>query len=177
MMTAEREIRTDFPDGTFTRTIHNDYETTFVDAGGKALRTTVDIRGNVVKTETFTGTYPSVTLYSTTVSEFDALGRCVRITDAQDNQNTVSYDVLGRKTSMQDMDMGNWSYVYDKIGRVISQTDTKGQTITMEYDSLNRMTKKTNSDGTWVKYYYDSFTGYTGTNSQGRLVKVEEGRD
>ena len=47
----------------------------------------------------------------------------------------------------------------------------------MEYDSLSRLLRKNNPDGTWVKYYYDDFGGYTGENSQGRLVRVEEGRD
>jgi len=172
-----RVTRTDNPDGTFTRSFYNDYVSTAVDANNKQVRNTVDAYGRAVMTETFTGNYPTETVYSTTTYEYDALGRQTEVTDAQGNINTVTYDNMGRKVATQDMDMGNWSYSYDKNGNLTSQTDAKGQTIIMEYDALGRLTKKTNPDGTFVRNIYDSLAGYDGENPLGKLLKTEEGSE
>ena len=172
-----RVTRTDNPDGTFTRSFYNDYVSTAVDANNKQVRNTVDAYGRAVMTETFTGNYPTETVYSTTTYEYDALGRQTEVTDAQGNSNTVTYDNMGRKVAAQDMDMGNWSYSYDKNGNLTSQTDAKGQTIIMEYDALGRLTKKTNPNGTFVRNIYDSLAGYDGENPLGKLLKTEEGSE
>ncbi|MFA5073804.1 MAG: tectonin domain-containing protein [Nitrospirota bacterium] len=166
-----RLTRTDRPDGTYTRTFFNDYVTTAVDANNKQTRNTVDAYGRVWKIEKFTGTYGSATLYSTTTNSYDALGRVIRTTDNLGNYNTVTYDNLGRKTAMTDMDMGSWSYGYDIGGRLTSETDAKNQTVTLTYDNVNRLTQKTFPDNTYIQYDYDTFSGYTGTNSVGKLVR------
>jgi len=172
-----RVIRTDNPDGTNTRTFYNKYVTTAVDTENKQLRSTIDAYGRTVKKESFSGSYPNATLYTTTIHEYDPLGRLVKTTDNVGNINTFTYDTLGQKTAMTDMDMGTWTYDYDILGRLIGQTDNKGQIITVEYDALSRMTKKNYPDGSWMKNYYDTYSGYTGTNSLGKLVKTEKGRN
>ena len=172
-----RVKKTTFPDGTSTQIIFKQYVTTAVDSNNKQIRTTVDARGRLIKTETFTGTYPTENVYSTTQYEYDPLGRQTKIIDNAGNSNSITYDNLGRKTAMLDMDMGYWLYNYDILGRLTSQIDNKGQEIKLSYDALSRITKKEYPDFSWVKYFYDTYSGYTGTNSLGRLIKTEKGRN
>jgi len=172
-----RLIRSDYPDGTFTRAFFDDFETILVDANGKQVRSTVDAYGRVVKKELFSGSYPSAVLYATTTFDYDPLGRLVETTDNVGHETTYTYDALGRKIAMDDPDMGVWSYAYDKLGRLTSQTDAKNQTIVFSYDVLSRLVAKTYPDGSYVQYDFDDFTGYTGTNSEGRLVRTLKSPD
>jgi len=172
-----RLIRTDYPDGTFTRAFFDDSETTLVDANGKQVRSTVDAYGRVVKKELFSGSYPDAVLYATTSFEYDPLGRLVETTDNVGHETTYTYDDLGRKIAMDDPDMGAWSYAYDKLGRLTSQTDAKNQEIVFTYDVLSRLIKKTYPDGSYVQYDFDTFAGYTGINSLGRLVRTLKSPD
>jgi len=172
-----RVIKTTFPDGNVTQTVFKQYVTTSVDANNRQIRSTRDSRGRLIKTQTFTGTYPTENVYSTTQYEYDPLGRQTKVIDNAGNSNSITYDTLGRKTAMLDMDMGYWRYSYDILGRLTSQIDNKGQETKLSYDALSRITKKEYPDLSWIKYYYDTYSGYTGTNSLGRLIKTEKGRN
>ena len=48
--------------------------------------------------------------------QYDVLGNLTNVTDAANNQTTITYDTLSRKTSMTDPDMGYWVYQYDANG-------------------------------------------------------------
>jgi len=173
-----RVKKTTYPDGNSTETIFKQYVTTAVDQNKRQVRSTVDARGRVIKAETFTGIYGgSPAVYSKTEYEYDPLGRRTKVIDNAGNSNSITYDTLGRKTALLDMDMGYWLYNYDILGRLTSQIDNKGQEIKLSYDALSRITKKEYPDFSWVKYSYDTYSGYTGANSLGKLVKTEKGRN
>ncbi|MBI4847635.1 MAG: hypothetical protein HY808_03540, partial [Nitrospirae bacterium] len=167
-----RIIRTDnLYDGTYATSSYLKGRLTYIDPNFHKKVEEKDIYGRTIKIEEYTGVTPSFTLYATTAYEYDVLGNLKKVTDANNNQSTMTYDSLSRKTSMTDPDMGYWTYQYDANGNLISQTDAKSQTITFTYDALNRITLKDYTAGTDVTYAYDeTFSTYP----KGRLTTVTD---
>ncbi|MEK6528127.1 MAG: RHS repeat-associated core domain-containing protein, partial [Nitrospirota bacterium] len=157
------------PDRTYVTKSYMKGRTTLKDANKHQKIEEKDVYGRLIKVEEYTGVAPSVTLYATTTYQYDVLGNLTKLTDAKNNQSTMTYDTLSRKTSMTDPDMGYWIYTYDDNGNLKTQKDAKNQTITFTYDALNRVTKKDYPTGTDTVYTYDETTS---TNSKGRLTKV-----
>ncbi|WKZ20521.1 MAG: RHS repeat-associated core domain-containing protein [Candidatus Jettenia sp. CY-1] len=159
------------PDGTYVTKNYLRGSTTLVDANGHQKIEERDVYGRLTKVKEYTGVSPNVTLYATTTYQYDVLGNLTKVTDANNNQTTLTYDSLSRKTSMTDPDMGYWVYQYDANGNLTYQKDAKNQIITFTYDALNRITKKDYPTGTDTVYTYDQTFS---ANSKGRLTTIAD---
>jgi RHS repeat-associated protein len=111
---------------------------------------------------------------------YDPTGNLTRITDAQNNINTMAYDGLGRRTTMDDPDRGHMDYRYDPAGNLSQTTDNKSQVIQYTYDHANRLLTEDFLDSAGitpdVTYHYDlPSTDYPGAaNLKGRPAWIED---
>ncbi len=166
-----RVIEVTNPDGTTLSKSYMQGRTTIVDANGHKRVEERDVYGRLAKVEE----YVNSGLYATTTYAYDVLGNLLSVTDAANNQTTMTYDTLSRKRTMHDPDMGNWSYSYDANGNLVSQTDAKSQTIHFHYDELNRIKDKQYPLNTNVAAYaYDFYEDGSSANSKGRLTTVTD---
>lgn len=157
--------------GTIT-TAYTPWTVEVTDANGHKKRSSVDGRGNTVKTEEINGAATYATTYA-----YDLLKRLVKITDAEGNIRDYVYDSLGRLKSQTMLhaatqaptSYGTWTYVYDANDSIVSKTDPKGQVTTYTYDALNRLLTEnfTGQTGTELANTYDG-----GTYGKGRLTSV-----
>lgn len=147
---------------------YSGWQETMTDENGIQKDYLKDAYGRIIEVDEHNSGDTYKTIYS-----YDSLGNLIQITNNKGEDTTIVYDSLGRKASINDPKMGHWSYSYDLNGNLISQTDNKNQTITMTYDRLNRISTKvypdTNQSTIW--FHYDLTTG---TNTIGRLTKVED---
>src|SRR5438552_3261132 len=125
-----------------------------------------------------------------TSSDYDALNRLWRVSDAgvgvtqygynsldaltqvTDPRNLVtgySINGLGNLTQQSSPDTGSTVNTYDAAGNLLTQTDVKGQLTTYTYDALNRVTLITFNDGSKQSYSYDQ-----GANGIGHLTSITE---
>jgi RHS repeat-associated protein len=95
--------------------------------------------------------YEGDTLKTTTLTEYDVLGRVLDTKLAAAGSpnppatTSFEYDSLGRRTKMIDPDAGllGWTYTYDIGGNLIYENDPKlNQHIELCYDKLNRVSRK-----------------------------------
>ncbi|PIQ87539.1 MAG: hypothetical protein COV74_00260, partial [Candidatus Omnitrophica bacterium CG11_big_fil_rev_8_21_14_0_20_45_26] len=82
-----RRTRVDYPDGTFSQTIFDDFKRTEIDQNGHQKTETQDGFGNLIKVEEFNEGQTYTTLY-----EYDAMSRLVKTTDHLGNETVVTYD-------------------------------------------------------------------------------------
>lgn len=103
---------------------------------------------------------------ATNLYEYDALGRLLKVTDANGKLRQYTYDLAGNKLTDQDPNQGTWTYQYNSLGQLISQTDAKGQTTQISYDVLGRVIQRQAPDfnSQWV---YD-----TANKGLGKLAQV-----
>jgi RHS repeat-associated protein len=172
----QRVLSVKEPDGNVTKYAYDGLKTTITDPNNNVTRQFQDAYGRLVRTEQDNddGTY-------VTINEYDALGRLIRVLDANYNAGVSSkpigykYDSLGRMIYSSDPYSGETVYHYDLIGNSISKTDAKGNKLIYEYDPLNRLTKKSvlTPDGTvptvLSRNVYDEPTS---TNGVGRLTST-----
>jgi RHS repeat-associated protein len=108
-------------------------------------------------------------------STFDALGRVVAITQADNTTSTVRYNGLtttqtnangqttqttknsqGQIVSVTDANGQMTRYAYDALGNLVTTTDVAGNVISLTYDLRGRKTKLVDPDmGAWT-YAYDA---------------------
>jgi RHS repeat-associated protein len=177
----QRVLSVKEPDGNVTQYAYDGLKTTIIDPNNNVTRQFQDAYGRLVRIEQDNddGTY-------VTINEYDALGRLIRVLDANYNAGVSSksidyqYDSLGRMIYSSDPYSGGTGYHYDLIGNLISKTDAKGNKLIYEYDSLNRMAKKSvlAPDGTvptvLSRNVYDEPTS---ANGAGRLTSTLIGND
>ncbi|MDC3984391.1 FG-GAP-like repeat-containing protein [Polyangium jinanense] len=148
--------------------------------------------GAVTKT-TYDGLFVEVldALSNLTVTEHDALGRPVIVTDAAHGETASTYapfgvlssvedpggavtrikrDALGRPREIDDPDRGKTTLVHDGFGDLLSTTDALGRVTTFEVDALGRVTSRVDKEGgaTWTTL----FTWDTAAHGIGRLREV-----
>ncbi|MDI1432847.1 FG-GAP-like repeat-containing protein [Polyangium sorediatum] len=148
--------------------------------------------GAVTKT-TYAGLFVEVqgALSHLTVTEHDALGRPVVVTDAGNGETSFTYgpfgvlssvvdpggdvttikrDALGRPREIDDPDRGKTKLVQDGFGDLLSTTDALGRVTTFEVDALGRVTSRVDKEGgaTWTTL----FTWDTAAYGMGRLREV-----
>ncbi len=112
-----------------------------------------------------------------TTTDFDVLGRVVKVTDALAGETRYEYTVFGElhKTwdpasnlittnynnrgdvaSTADPNRGTWTYGYNVFGELISQTNAKSQVTTISYNQLGLVKNRTEPEGTTTWNYYNS---------------------
>ena len=83
--------------------------------------------------------YDELTFHTTTYT-YDTLDNLTLVTDADDNDITMTYDGLGRKTETIAPDMGRWYCTYDPAGNLLSQVDANKQATNFSYDARDQVT-------------------------------------
>ncbi|MCP4408275.1 MAG: hypothetical protein GY807_11045 [Gammaproteobacteria bacterium] len=114
---------------------------------------------------------------STYVTEYDydANDNLTKITDADDNERSITYDGLSRRTKLEDLHdtadstYGSTTFGYDDAGNLTSRVSPNGDVTNWTFDDINRpLTENyTGSAGTEVSYTYD-----TCTNGKGQICTV-----
>jgi YD repeat-containing protein len=104
---------------------------------------------------------------ATTVTQYDAFGRAIQITDANGKVTRVSYDHVGRAVTTTDPLNNVRSTSYDAIGRVLTQTDALGNVTTYSYNTAARSVTVTSPEGVSVT---------TVRNRNGQTQSVTDGR-
>jgi RHS repeat-associated protein len=162
-----RVISVTKPDGTRSVTCYRDLDgsSAALDANGHRRRQLVDVRGNLIRVDEYTGTFPSCTTtagspYATTRYVYDRMGRLTTTTDAMGAQFATDYDTLGRRTFSSDPDLGTWYYGYTQAGDVQWQQDANGTGVTpyrtyFQYDELHRLTLRDYPAGVDDSFVYD----------------------
>jgi YD repeat-containing protein len=100
---------------------------------------------------------------------YDAFGRVVSSTDANNIQTTFTYDRIGRQLSQSHaggLGSETISTAYDAFSRVVSQTNANLKTTTFEYSDLARTFKVVSPEGVTVTTTHDRF---------GQTVKLVKG--
>ncbi|SDS20928.1 RHS repeat-associated core domain-containing protein [Halopseudomonas litoralis] len=154
------QIRT--PNNKVSSIAYGGLRTTYTNELNQKRTEDVGLQGQPVQVVDAVGTAEA----ATNLYEYDALGRLLKVTDANGKLRQYTYDLAGNKLTDQDPNQGTWSYQYNSIGQLISQTDAKGQTTQISYDVLGRMVQRQAPDfnSQWV---YD-----TATKGIGKLAQV-----
>jgi RHS repeat-associated protein len=126
-----------------------------------------------------------------TITELDALGRVVKITDAKQGQTNYAYgpfnalrtvtdpggavtrwtrDAYGRVTKLDEPDRGTTLLVHDGFGELLASADALERVTTFGMDALGRTTLRTDKHGAQI--LTTSWTWDTATNGIGRLHSV-----
>ena len=178
---------------------------TFVyDASGNVTRQT-DPLGNVSTftydannrqlSQTTTRTAGGVTETLTTTSQYDKLGRLVRVTHPDGTASEVVYNSIGKRSATVDQLGRRTSFDYDFMGRLTRTTfpdgskeetaydaeghatktlDRAGRATLYAYDALGRLVKTTYSDGTFTSNAYDARGRIAAaTDAAGRTTRYE----
>ncbi|MDH5572273.1 MAG: hypothetical protein OEY89_10940, partial [Gammaproteobacteria bacterium] len=124
----DRLLRTNYPDGTFTRT---DY----------------DVRGRKISETDQAGV--------TTRYQYDAAGRLTKVIDVLNQQTSYSYDEQGNKLTQTDAAGRTTSWTYDELGRVLTRTLPMGQVESFSYDATGNIQSRTDFNGQTTSYIYD----------------------
>jgi YD repeat-containing protein len=165
-----RLIATTDPLGHTTQTEYDEHgrRSATVDAAGRRTTYTYDLLDRVIEVTDPTGS---------TLTEYDALGRVLTTTDANQHSAHTTYDELGRVDTTTDANgnityydydpVGNllWTqdplghktyYGYDDANRRVSVTDPENNTTSTAYDALGNVTDQTDANGVVTHTDYDS---------------------
>ncbi|MFC7219666.1 polymorphic toxin-type HINT domain-containing protein [Streptomyces polyrhachis] len=127
------------PRWTTTSTYTGDTTTTTAPAGGQAITTVTDARGQTVERReypapTATGT-PATTTFTYTPG-----GQQKTITGPDNKSWSYAYDLHGRLDIASDPDKGASDTDYNTLDQVTQTSDAEGRTLLFEYDVLGRKT-------------------------------------
>ncbi|MBL8515566.1 MAG: VCBS repeat-containing protein, partial [Betaproteobacteria bacterium] len=127
---------------------------------------TYDRRGLKAQTTLDAGT--GVAINASQTNEFDAFGRLIRFTDANQRIQTATFDRLGRQVSATGRS-GTTHYTYDAFSRVVTEAglDNPGTLTTYTYDLAARSVVMTTPEGVRVT---------TVRNRHGEVVLSVDGR-
>jgi RHS repeat-associated protein len=132
-----RVNRISHADGSFTSSLYQGERVVSHDEEGNRTDRVYDALERVVREEAHIGG----TVYSSTRSVYDGMGRLVALYQNGDSLPTKSfvYDTLGRRISVTDRDSGTWRYGYDDAGNLAYRDDPKvGQHTQYCYDDADR---------------------------------------
>lgn len=133
---------------------------TYFDAFGRPY-TTKDALGNLTTIGYNSQGRPvTVTKYldgipATTVIGYDAAGRRIEQTDAENHTTRYVYDSLNRVVTTISPAGVAITQTYDAAGRVVSTTNNLNQVIVMTYDDLDRLISIKDAEQNSISYIYD----------------------
>ncbi|WP_081310723.1 SpvB/TcaC N-terminal domain-containing protein, partial [Pseudoalteromonas luteoviolacea] len=94
---------------------------------------------------------------------------------------STQYDALGRKVKMEDADRGTWSYAYNGFGELVKQTDARLVSTHIRYDGFGRKIKSwTTSPSSDAALHIEGISSweYGNTATDRHQLKVaKQGRD
>nr|WP_245709996.1 RHS repeat-associated core domain-containing protein [Ferrimonas sediminum] len=99
--------------------------------------------------------------------DYDAYGNLVAVSVTPKNghryeRTTALFDDYGRKYQTFDPDKGTWHYQFNAFGELISQTNGRAEVMTLEYDVLGRKIKRVESEGLTCWEYGTAANGTAG---------------
>ncbi|HEY9101746.1 RHS repeat-associated core domain-containing protein, partial [Chitinimonas sp.] len=147
--------RTTQPDGS---TLDLSYDaahrlTGLKDKAGNQVVYTLDAAGNRTKIEVLNAGGQVV---QTTTQTFDARGRLVQRTGANNQITAFGYDGEGNLTQVIDPLNHAMQYGYDALGRLNRQVDPLSQTTQLGYDALDQLTSVTDPRNLVTSYGYNA---------------------
>ncbi len=96
---------------------------------------------------------------------YDALGKIIEYTDADDNRFIYEYDATGRLIRVLDERNNVRTYSYNNAGNLSEATDQIGKKVKYEYDAAGRLSKFTDELAGEIIYDYDA---------AGRLILIRD---
>ena len=108
---------------------------------------TYDKNGNVTQTQVRQSNWQTGTLIAQTKTEYDAMGRAVKVHSFKDNWTTpyataeTTYDIFGDVSQTKDPRGLITKYTRDELGRVTKQTLPDGDWVETRYNTLDQVTK------------------------------------
>jgi len=145
-----RITRTDYTDGTFTRSEYDEVgnEIASIDPKGRRTEMDYDVYGRLTETR-----YPDGSAASKT---YDPEGNLLTDTDRAGRTTSYTYDSLNRVESTTYADGSVTRTEYDAAGRVTSETDARGNRSSYEYDAAGRRTSVVDAQGNRHTFVYDA---------------------
>lgn len=121
------------------------------DGNGNYIPTPGVVGSLVENNDEYVLTYPDQSVYT-----FDASGKLITWTNAQDNAWEYAYDANGRLEQISAQEGARFlALAYDEQGRIVSVTDHEERDITYTYDEYGDLVSATSlMGGTW-QYEYD----------------------
>jgi YD repeat-containing protein len=139
------------------------------DALGHTTRFDYDSLGRVVTTTRWLSGAPI-----TEVTQYDALGNRVQVSNALSQISKFSYDALGRNVVITDAKTHTTTITYDVLGQRLAQTDGLGHTSVFTYDLAGRQTATADALGNVTRYGYDALGNRTVmTDANGIVTRYE----
>ncbi len=114
----------------------------------------------------------------TAENTYDALGRLLATTDAEDITVEYAYDASGNRTQVTDGKNQATTFEYDGLGRNTSTTYSGTDTTTLIYNAVNQ-TARIDANGQRTEYKYDDRHRlkevlYTGAGEQNRTYSYDD---
>jgi RHS repeat-associated protein len=169
----DRKIAQELPTGARKVWSYAAFEATVAGDGVAPVRTTLDGKKRVVRTErTVAGILESVDAVFDPADRITAMVLQAGTPAAVEHR--FDYDTLGRLRFATDPDIGDRHLLHDDGDRLIEQTNAMGQTVEYDYDGAGRLTSIDSDDGSFVRYHYDVPLDSALRHTRGRLAWVEE---
>jgi RHS repeat-associated protein len=131
-----RAIRLTTPDDAHVDTAYSGNQVTVTDQAGKGRLSETDALGRLIRVTEDPGNLNYDTFYF-----YDALGNLLQVTQGSQSR-TFAYDSLSRLISAANPESGTTTYAYDQNGNLIEKKDPRGVRRTLTYDALNRVRSK-----------------------------------
>ncbi len=132
---------------------------------GKYFHVNRTIDGSIDDNPVPIGGYQNLTLYDSSVRQYDQVDRVKTTLDAAGNASFYTYDAMGNIESITDPDNYSIGFTYDKRNRVLSAFDEEGREAKRDVDAIGRTRKRTDPNGFSTTYQY------YGSIEDGRLEK------
>ncbi|KMQ50402.1 putative insecticidal toxin protein [Chitinispirillum alkaliphilum] len=149
-----RVVRTDLPDGHFTRVEYAPWEVRSFDQNDNAQGhehfntpsvAILDAMGREFRVSQYLKNIDDTTEEDTltTISTFDIAGNPITVTDPRGNVAfTYSYDMDNQVLRTQNIDAGDDRNLINVMGNPLKSFDSRGHTVTVTYDALHRPLEK-----------------------------------
>jgi len=99
---------------------------------------------------------PGKYISPTVVTEYDAAGRVIKVTNPLGHTTRSFYDAAGRLVRVFDPLDNATAHTHDPAGNVLTSTDPLGRTTTNTYDALGRHRASTDPSGIATSFTYDA---------------------
>ncbi len=151
---AGRLYRVYMPDGTYSENMYsNGWLWKNIDRAGRVTVTERDALGQPVSVTDPAG--------HTVQYRYDLTGNLTNLVDQAGNDTLWAYDVEGHQIRKTYADASHWDYTYDATGRLNSRTDAKNQTTVYQYDAVGNLTNIDYPNDADVSFTYDALNRKT----------------
>ena len=109
-----------------------------------------------------------------TTYAYDAAGRRISFTDADNRETRYTYNVRNRLTKTTFADSTFTETTFDGMGRSLTSTDQEGRVTRYAYDEVGNLLSVTNANGATTQYTYDALKNLlSSTDANGHTTRFE----